>query len=135
MGKIYEIKFHPEALKEFCKLDGSVKILVKKQIEKLQKSPFLGEELGNKLAGSSPGDDVYEVGLTFAGLVLEIAVNGKGEAGNGSTRLRVLQFRISGHATHNDDLVECHVVYFLSISNFSFSFQGVPYSYLVYAVL
>ena len=48
MGKIYEIKFHPEALKEFCKLDGSVKILVKKQIEKLQKSPFLGEELGNK---------------------------------------------------------------------------------------
>ena len=48
MEKLYEIKFHPEALKEFCLLDGSVKILVKKQLEKLQKSPYLGEELGNK---------------------------------------------------------------------------------------
>lgn len=44
----YEIFFHPEALKEFCVLDGSVKILVKKQLEKLKKSPLLGEELGNK---------------------------------------------------------------------------------------
>ncbi|MCQ2790189.1 MAG: addiction module toxin RelE [bacterium] len=44
----YEIFFHPEALKEFCALDGSVKILVKKQLEKLKKSPLLGEELGNK---------------------------------------------------------------------------------------
>ena len=31
MEKLYEIKFHPEALKEFCNLDGSVKLLVKKQ--------------------------------------------------------------------------------------------------------
>lgn len=44
----YEISFHPEALKEFCALDGSLKLLVKKQLEKLKKSPFLGEELGNK---------------------------------------------------------------------------------------
>lgn len=44
----YEIKFHPEALKEFCALDGSIKVLVKKQLKKLKKSPFLGEELGNK---------------------------------------------------------------------------------------
>lgn len=44
----YEIKFHPEALKEFCALDGSIKVLVKKQLEKLKKSPFFGEELGNK---------------------------------------------------------------------------------------
>jgi mRNA interferase RelE/StbE len=48
MSKTYKIQFHPEALKEFCKLDGSVKVLVKKQLEKLQKSPLLGEELGNK---------------------------------------------------------------------------------------
>ena len=33
MEKLYEIKFHPEALKEFCNLDGSVKILVKKQLK------------------------------------------------------------------------------------------------------
>mgnify|MGYP002625033814 CR=1 FL=1 len=44
----YEIKFHPEALKEFCSLDGSVKKLVKKQIDKLKTAPLLGEELGNK---------------------------------------------------------------------------------------
>ncbi len=44
----YEIKFHPEALKEFCALDGSVKKLVKKQLDKLKTSPLLGEELGNK---------------------------------------------------------------------------------------
>ena len=44
----YEIKFHPMALQEFCGLDGSIKKLVKKQLEKLKVSPFLGEELGNK---------------------------------------------------------------------------------------
>ncbi len=44
----YEIKFHLDALKEFCKLDGSIKILVKKQLDKLKKSPLIGEELGNK---------------------------------------------------------------------------------------
>ena len=44
----HEIKFHPEALKEFCALDGSVKKLVKKQLDKLKTSPLLGEELGNK---------------------------------------------------------------------------------------
>lgn len=44
----YQIKFHPEALKEFCSLDGSIKKLVKKQIDKLKTSPLLGEELGNK---------------------------------------------------------------------------------------
>ena len=44
----YEIKFHPEALKEFCTLDGSIKKLVKKQLDKLKTTPFLGEELGNK---------------------------------------------------------------------------------------
>lgn len=48
MEKCYEIKFHPAALKEFCALDGSVKILVKKQLDKLKAQPFLGEELGNK---------------------------------------------------------------------------------------
>ena len=40
----YEIKFHPMALQEFCELDGSIKKLVKKQLEKLKVSPFLGEE-------------------------------------------------------------------------------------------
>lgn len=36
------------ALQEFCSLDGSVKKLVKKQLDKSKTSPLLGEELGNK---------------------------------------------------------------------------------------
>lgn len=44
----YEIKFHPLTLQEFCELDGSIKKLVKKQLDKLKTSPLLGEELGNK---------------------------------------------------------------------------------------
>ena len=44
----YEIKFHPAALKEFCELDGSIKKLIKKLLDKLKTSPLLGEELGNK---------------------------------------------------------------------------------------
>ena len=36
----FEIKFHPAALKEFCELDGSIKKLVKKQLDKLKTSPF-----------------------------------------------------------------------------------------------
>lgn len=36
------------ALQEFCSLDGSVKKLDKKQLDKLKTSPLLGEELGNK---------------------------------------------------------------------------------------
>ena len=44
----YEIKFHPLALQKFCELDGSIKKLVKKQLDKLKTSPLLGEELGNK---------------------------------------------------------------------------------------
>ncbi len=44
----FEVKFHPLALQEFCNLDGSIKKLVKKQLDKLKISPLIGEELGNK---------------------------------------------------------------------------------------
>lgn len=61
MEKCYEIKFHPAALKEFCALDGSVKILVKKQMDKLKTQPFLGEELGKIIAiGKREEMQVYE---------------------------------------------------------------------------
>lgn len=61
MEKCYEIKFHPAALKEFCALDGSVKILVKKQLDKLKVQPFLGEELGKIIAiGKREEMQVYE---------------------------------------------------------------------------
>jgi len=44
----YNISLHPEAKKEFDNLDGSVKKLILKQLNKLKESPQLGEELGNK---------------------------------------------------------------------------------------
>ena len=44
----YKIKFHPLAEKELNNLDGSVKLLVVKQISKLSKNPDYGEDLGNK---------------------------------------------------------------------------------------
>ena len=44
----YKIKFHPLAEKELNNLDGSVKILVIKQISKLRNNPEYGENLGNK---------------------------------------------------------------------------------------
>jgi mRNA interferase RelE/StbE len=47
----YKIKFHTEAQKELNELDGSVKLIVLKQIRKLMTKPFLGVSLGNK-AGS-----------------------------------------------------------------------------------
>lgn len=44
----YKITFDPEAEKELLKLDGSVRVLVLKQIKKISEHPELGEELGNK---------------------------------------------------------------------------------------
>jgi mRNA interferase RelE/StbE len=45
---IYKIKFHPLAEKELKDLDGRVKILVIKQIQKIRGNPNYGEDLGNK---------------------------------------------------------------------------------------
>ncbi|MDE7226742.1 MAG: type II toxin-antitoxin system RelE/ParE family toxin [Treponemataceae bacterium] len=44
----YKIFFHPQAVQELHRLEGSVKRLVLKQIAKLSRSPLLGEELGNR---------------------------------------------------------------------------------------
>jgi Cytotoxic translational repressor of toxin-antitoxin stability system len=46
--KIYRITFHPEAQKELYSLDGSIRIMILKQIKKLEQFPQLGEVLGNK---------------------------------------------------------------------------------------
>ena len=43
-----KIEFIPEAAIEYKSLDGSIKILANKVLDKLEKNPFLGEELGNK---------------------------------------------------------------------------------------
>ncbi|MBC8183518.1 type II toxin-antitoxin system RelE/ParE family toxin [candidate division KSB1 bacterium] len=44
----YKVKFIPSARKDFDKLDGRRKILVAKQLVKLENNPFAGKELGNK---------------------------------------------------------------------------------------
>ena len=43
-----KIEFIQEAAMEYEPLDGSIKILADKALEKLEKNPFLGEKLGNK---------------------------------------------------------------------------------------
>jgi mRNA interferase RelE/StbE len=44
----YSIFFIPSAQKDFEKLDGRRKVLVAKQLSKLEKNPFSGQHLGNK---------------------------------------------------------------------------------------
>ena len=42
------IEFIYEAASEYKSLDGSIKILADKMLEKLEENPYIGEELGNK---------------------------------------------------------------------------------------
>lgn len=44
----YKIVFHEAAVKDLEQIDNSVRILVIKQLKKLQDNPYLGIELGNK---------------------------------------------------------------------------------------
>lgn len=44
----YAVILHPDAVKEYRALDGSIQKLVKKQLEKISEAPRLGELLGNK---------------------------------------------------------------------------------------
>ena len=43
-----DIKFIPEAVKDYKSLDGSIKKLVNEKMEKLEENPYLGEALGNR---------------------------------------------------------------------------------------
>jgi len=43
-----KIEFIPEAVVDYESLDGSIKLLAKEKINKLEENPFIGEELGNK---------------------------------------------------------------------------------------
>jgi mRNA interferase RelE/StbE len=43
-----DIKFIPEAEKDYKSLDGSIKKLVNDKIDDLRDKPYMGEELGNK---------------------------------------------------------------------------------------
>lgn len=46
---VYEVKFLPEVAREFEALDGSLKKLAAKQIDKLAEKPELGEPLGKRM--------------------------------------------------------------------------------------
>jgi mRNA interferase RelE/StbE len=48
MTKSYKIELTKSAAEDFKKLDGSIKMLVAKQLKALEKNPFKGEMLGNK---------------------------------------------------------------------------------------
>ena len=45
----YKVEFHPEAAKDFNRLDGSIRKEVVKKIDALSENPFLGKALGNKM--------------------------------------------------------------------------------------
>jgi len=44
----YNVRLVPSARKDFKKLDGREKLLVAKQLKKLESAPFLGEALGKR---------------------------------------------------------------------------------------
>jgi mRNA interferase RelE/StbE len=44
----YTVKFIPEAVQDYQKLDDSIKKQVNAKIDKLKENPYLGEMLGNK---------------------------------------------------------------------------------------
>ncbi len=46
---VYKIEFLPEAAREFERLDGSLRKIAAKQIEKLSERPELGVPLGKRL--------------------------------------------------------------------------------------
>ncbi len=45
----FKVEFHPEAVKDFDRLDGSVRKEVVKKIDALSENPFLGKPPGNKM--------------------------------------------------------------------------------------
>ena len=46
----YKVEFLPEAAREFEKLDGSLRRLAAKQLDKLAERPELGEPLGKRMS-------------------------------------------------------------------------------------
>jgi mRNA interferase RelE/StbE len=51
----FKIEFHPEAVKDFNTLDGSIQKEIAKKIDALSENPFLGKPLGNRLGMNLTG--------------------------------------------------------------------------------
>jgi mRNA interferase RelE/StbE len=45
----FQVELHPEAVRDFDALDGSIQKEVAKKIDALSENPFLGKPIGNKL--------------------------------------------------------------------------------------
>ena len=68
----YKVEFLPEAAREFEALDGSLKKVAAKQIEKLAERPELGEPLGKRMGIDLTGYRKIYFGKRGYGIVHEI---------------------------------------------------------------
>ena len=68
----YNVEFLPEAAREFEALDGSLKKLATKQIEKIAGRPELGEPLGNRMGIDLTGYRKIYFGEKSCRIVYEI---------------------------------------------------------------
>ena len=85
----YKIELHPEAVKDFDALDGSVRKEVAKKIDALSENPLLGKPLGNRMgidltgffklyAGNKKYRIIYRISVEYLE-VIEIVGIGKRE--------------------------------------------------------
>lgn len=72
---MYELKYHPLIEKDLKQLNNSVRIEVFKKILKIQKSPELGEALGNKNGMNLSGLKKMYVAKKQIRIVYEIIEN------------------------------------------------------------
>jgi mRNA interferase RelE/StbE len=68
----YKIEFLPEAAREFDALDGSLKKIAAKQIDKLTEKPEIGEPLGKKMGVDLTGYRKMYFGKKSYRIVYEI---------------------------------------------------------------
>ncbi len=68
----YKVEFLPEAEKDFEMLDGSMKRLAAKQIEKIAERPELGESLGKRMGIDLTGTRKITFGKKNYRIVYEI---------------------------------------------------------------
>ncbi len=71
----YSVEFLPEAAREFEALDGSLRKLAARQIDKLAEKPDLGEPLGNRMGIDLTGYRKTYFGKKAYRIVYEIQRN------------------------------------------------------------
>jgi len=51
----FQVEFHPDAVRDFDALDGSIQREIARRIDALSENPFIGKPLGNKLGMNLSG--------------------------------------------------------------------------------